>query len=276
MNRQSGDAGESGVGNNKAVWAEGGSFYPLDEVDPMFAQIARQIIDAIERGDFRIGSKLPGEVELARRFNVSRASVREALCSLQFAGYLESRRGSGTIVTSTYSRGTESLLGPGLKESTNVLDVLEARLAVEPMILRRIAMSPSAKTINQINKLVEGMALTLDHPELNVRTDLGIHLALAKACPNPFLGKITEQLVFQSEGHLWRKVRDKTWQEGKVPKQWLDHHIEIANAISSEHPDDAESAMKEHLLSVVSNFAFSERAKVEDQLRAKLLFEHYS
>lgn len=260
----------------KSSRAQGSSFEVIGEPDPIFAQIARQIIDAIEHGKFRVGSKLPGEMELARQFSVSRASVREALSSLQFAGYVESRRGSGTIVTSTYSRGTAQLMGSGLEQPAKVLDVLEARLAVEPETAREVALNPSSKTVKQIEKLVEGMSLTLEHPELNTRTDLGIHLALAKACPNPILGRMSEQLVYQSEGHLWRQVRDKTWQEGKITKEWLGHHIQIANALARGDSDGAQKSMVIHLLSVVTNFVSSDQVGADDQLRAKQLCEHYS
>jgi DNA-binding FadR family transcriptional regulator len=252
------------------------NFVELSDPDPIFVQIAEQIAEAIQAGKFQIGSRLPGEMELARQFKVSRASVREALSSLQFVGYVESRRGSGTIVTSTYARGTGQLSQNELEQPEKLFDVLEARLAIEPESVRQVALKASQATINQINKLVEGMALTLEHPELNARTDLGIHLALAKACPNPFLSRMTEELVFQSEGHLWRRIRDKTWQEGKIPKSWLEHHTIIANALARGDSDVASSCMKEHLLSVVTNIASSDQAEFEDQQRAKLLIEHYS
>src|ERR1700749_4936686 len=46
-----------------------------------------------------IGAKLPNENELAERFSVSRATVREAVLGLLEAGYLSRRHGSGTYVT---------------------------------------------------------------------------------------------------------------------------------------------------------------------------------
>ena len=46
------------------------------------------------------GAKLPNENELAERFAVSRATVREAVLGLMDAGYLDRRHGSGTFVTS--------------------------------------------------------------------------------------------------------------------------------------------------------------------------------
>jgi GntR family transcriptional regulator len=45
------------------------------------------------------GSKLPSEGELAKRFDVSRATVRDAVRALVEAGYVVRRRGSGSYVS---------------------------------------------------------------------------------------------------------------------------------------------------------------------------------
>jgi GntR family transcriptional regulator len=51
-----------------------------------------------------VGTKLPNEQELASRFGVSRATVREAVGGLVEGGYLLRRHGSGTFVTLLPSR----------------------------------------------------------------------------------------------------------------------------------------------------------------------------
>jgi GntR family transcriptional regulator len=50
---------------------------------------------------FPIGSKLPNEQELAERFQVSRATIREAVRGLVEAGLVSRVHGSGTYVTGT-------------------------------------------------------------------------------------------------------------------------------------------------------------------------------
>jgi len=58
---------------------------------------AEQIVDAIHRGDFPVGSRLPSEFELAEQMGVSRPSIREALSALQAMAIIESRPGSGKL-----------------------------------------------------------------------------------------------------------------------------------------------------------------------------------
>lgn len=55
-------------------------------------------------GAFPPGTKLPNEQQLADRFEVSRATVREAVGGLVQAGYVDRRHGSGTYVTRSFPR----------------------------------------------------------------------------------------------------------------------------------------------------------------------------
>jgi GntR family transcriptional repressor for pyruvate dehydrogenase complex len=52
----------------------------------------------IDNGEFAAGARLPPERELAVLLGVSRTSVREALISLEIAGRVEVRVGTGIFV----------------------------------------------------------------------------------------------------------------------------------------------------------------------------------
>src|SRR5690242_4995511 len=59
-------------------------------------EIVDQIRGFIASGELKPGDQLPSERELTERFQVSRASIREALTALQVMGILErSRTGGG-------------------------------------------------------------------------------------------------------------------------------------------------------------------------------------
>jgi GntR family transcriptional regulator len=58
-----------------------------------------ELLDEISSSQLQPGTKLPTEGQLAKRFNVSRATVREAVRGLVEAGYVTRRRGSGSYVT---------------------------------------------------------------------------------------------------------------------------------------------------------------------------------
>ncbi len=57
-----------------------------------------ELLEEITSSQSQPGTKLPTEGQLAKRFNVSRATVREAVRGLVEAGYVTRRRGSGSYV----------------------------------------------------------------------------------------------------------------------------------------------------------------------------------
>lgn len=61
--------------------------------------IETDIINAIQDGEFKPGEKLPGEVELCEKYNVSRVTVRKAILNLASAGKVYRRAGDGTYVS---------------------------------------------------------------------------------------------------------------------------------------------------------------------------------
>jgi GntR family transcriptional regulator len=58
-----------------------------------------ELLEEITTSQLQPGTKLPSEGQLAKRFDVSRATVREAVRGLVEAGYITRRRGSGSYVT---------------------------------------------------------------------------------------------------------------------------------------------------------------------------------
>jgi GntR family phosphonate transport system transcriptional regulator len=64
----------------------------------LWRRIADELEQAILRGTFEPGSKLPGEVDIAERFGVNRHTVRRAIASLAQRGLVRAERGSGTYI----------------------------------------------------------------------------------------------------------------------------------------------------------------------------------
>lgn len=75
----------------------------LGDLDPtsdraVFRQIADQLREAIDRGRFREGEKLPSEAELVDHYGVSRMTVRNSFSILQGEGLVHAEHGKGVFV----------------------------------------------------------------------------------------------------------------------------------------------------------------------------------
>jgi GntR family transcriptional regulator, phosphonate transport system regulatory protein len=64
----------------------------------LWRRIADNVEQEIIAGIYAIGERLPGEVEIAQRFDVNRHTVRRALAELAQRGLVRAERGSGTFV----------------------------------------------------------------------------------------------------------------------------------------------------------------------------------
>ncbi|QWK81024.1 MULTISPECIES: GntR family transcriptional regulator [Brucella/Ochrobactrum group] len=83
--------------DNPAEWLR-----PLDN-QPLSIQVAEKVRLAIQEGCWQEDQRLPNEKDMAQSLNVSRATLREAIGMLVFAGIVERRHGSGTFVRETQS-----------------------------------------------------------------------------------------------------------------------------------------------------------------------------
>jgi GntR family transcriptional regulator len=105
----------------------------------VYKQIEMSIRMDIERGVYLIGSKLPSEDELARKFGVSRGTVRHALDELVNQGIVKRLHGNGTFVCepgNEYRIETDYFI--------SFLDGLEsAGVTVDTIVLDRQEVFPS-------------------------------------------------------------------------------------------------------------------------------------
>jgi GntR family transcriptional regulator len=64
----------------------------------LYVEVRRRIEELVAANDLRPGDAMPSEAELQQRFGVSRATVRQALATLERRGIVERRQGRGTFL----------------------------------------------------------------------------------------------------------------------------------------------------------------------------------
>lgn len=65
---------------------------------PYYIQVKNSIQEQIKSGGWKVGDKMPGELELESMFNVSRTVIRQALKELEIEGLIVREKGRGTFV----------------------------------------------------------------------------------------------------------------------------------------------------------------------------------
>jgi GntR family transcriptional regulator len=95
-----------------------------------------ELLEEITSSQLQPGTKLPSEGQLAKRFNVSRATVREAVRGLVESGYVTRRRGSGSYVTE------RRRMPHGLDSTLSYLAMIESAGARAGMRILEAAFEP--------------------------------------------------------------------------------------------------------------------------------------
>ncbi len=108
--------------------------------------IEQQLEFLILEGTLRPGEKLPPERELAKQFDVSRPSLREAIQRLEAKGLLLRRQGGGTFVQSSLWQSFSDPLVELLSDHPeSQFDLLETRHALEGIAAYYAALRSSTK-----------------------------------------------------------------------------------------------------------------------------------
>ncbi|MFN9937993.1 MAG: GntR family transcriptional regulator, partial [bacterium] len=68
---------------------------------PLYQAITHQLAEEIRTGVLPVGGLLPPELELCRRFDASRHTVREALRTITERGLVVRRPGAGSVVVAS-------------------------------------------------------------------------------------------------------------------------------------------------------------------------------
>jgi DNA-binding GntR family transcriptional regulator len=102
----------------------------------LYLQLYEILKKKIESSEWPVGSQIPTEEDLCKIFNVSRATVRNAVMELVRQGYLKRQQGKGTFVQ-------RNIVSEGLSMITSFREILfEKGLKFSTKVLARTVMMP--------------------------------------------------------------------------------------------------------------------------------------
>ncbi len=221
-------------------------------------QLAKDLEKLLEDGIWQPGEQIPPERELANRFGVSRASVREALRILELHGWVEIRQGDGTRVAQP-AEGFARRLRPHLHEPAFVSELFELRRILEPGAVALAATRVEEGDLQKLDQLIEEQKAAFGDRFTFVELDMDFHRVLAEASRNTVLCEVLNLLSVEL-----RQTRMTATAKRFRPENTLLEHQHILEAVRRKKPDKARQAMLQHLNTV------GRSAGVLDQEEAKV------
>jgi DNA-binding FadR family transcriptional regulator len=209
------------------------------------AVIAREIVRDIARQNLTPGTTLESESAMLRRYQVARASLREALRILETHGLIRIKPGPGggpvvsNVSTADFGRMATLFF--------QVLDIhfgelVEARLVLEPVMARLAALKQNHVANDELRAIAKA-GFDADDDVAWHNASRSFHDKVLSMSGNGLLslvsGSLNDIFADRISGLLYG---------GRQREQTKKIHAEIADAIASGDADAAETLMREHMV----------------------------
>ena len=213
-----------------------------------YEDIVKQIRSLIERGRLKRGDQLPTERELSEIFKVSRATVREAIFSLETMKLVDRRQGDGTYVIASSEEALVQPLASSLfHEKDDLIDIFSLRKIIEPEVAQLASENATPEEINELGKILKEQEIEVANRENPIQTDTNFHHLLARMAKNRVLERLMLALV-----DLLSKTRETYLQSEERELKSLRGHQNILTAVKNGNGMAARQAMRKHLEDVES------------------------
>lgn len=219
--------------------AEGGAL-PVDG-NRGSVWIATQLRQAIHAGKYQHGEKLPAERHLADAFDASRTTVRLALDKLEQERLVTRRVGSGTFVN---HRPVSDL--DNIADSTSPLEMIEARLGIEPHMTRLAVLNATNRDIEKMTEAIDSAEAAGDNSEVWTEFDTQFHLLLAEAAHNRLILWLYQHVNEIRSHDQWRSMREKVLTPARIA-EYNRQHRALLGAIASRDVEGAAAMVTSHL-----------------------------
>lgn len=185
-------------------------FRPI-EAHRLYRQIAEQLRQPIQRGEFAVGSRLPTERDLATKMGVSRPSVREAPIALETECQIDVRMGSGIVVFG------KEIVGPQ-DNAHGPLEIIRARQLIEYKLAAVAAKSTYPTLLPDLWETLREMESDIAARTMPIRGDRVFHIRIAQSSDNSALQTVVPQLFDERNGPFLTTLgghfeREATWRK---------------------------------------------------------------
>jgi DNA-binding FadR family transcriptional regulator len=214
--------------------------------------VVERIAGVIKEQNLSAGERLPGELELVEKLQVSRPVLREALARLQSMGLVDIQRGRGTFVGSRTSLANcVRLLRSAVTISPQELRTYaELRTAIEVQAARQAAELATDDDVAELSVLLKQLDDDdLPYPEA-LEVDFRFHRKLIDIAGNPLMQNMMEVIY---EFVLTQMVRTTPSQRENALGRKL--HRAVLRAVEQHDPDAAAEAMQQHMQTVLDRLA---------------------
>lgn len=243
----------------------------MKDTNRIYHVIVREILELIDSGLFPVGSRLPSERELARRFGVNRTYVREAKIVLETQGRLKVKPGSGSYVVNYDDIASNEI------SNLACLELVEAQALFEAEVAALAAPLITDETIQELERLaaiIAGKVKCEITPNEAIAT---FYKHIARATNNRAIIFVIESMwdieADDNQAHL---IHQRVYSQ--LSAYLEDEYQAIISALKKRDPAQARKATQDHFSRIMKSLlkaseldAYQEMKRKTSQNRSRYL-----
>ena len=229
-------------------------------ISQLVNRLTMYFADEILEGRLKRGDQIESDRELAKKLNVGRSAVREALKVLDVLGMIDIRLGQVTYITSRETNFFSVPLSWSLfLDGTQVKSILQVRGALE---LRAVQLASQCEDKNKLDKLTDiyyRMQKTfqeskdtdnLQHAlQETLNADIEFHTCIAECSGNPIILSMLTTIR-----NFLKRVSGTGMVDSEQLQAVVEEHQKLYGAIISGNVDAATQTMMKHLAASMARY----------------------
>jgi GntR family transcriptional repressor for pyruvate dehydrogenase complex len=199
------------------------------------------IRERIEAGAYPVGSLLPAQRQLSEELAISRASLREALSTLEALGLLVIRPGKGVYVESSQASAVHPWR---FAEQSSLPDTYQMRFALEGFIARMAALAVSDSDLAWFEENITAMqtALACDELDEAARLDYDFHMRIVNIAGNAAI-----ESILSSSAEIMKESQRMPFYRRELVLSTYNEHRVILDALKARDSAAAGKAIETHI-----------------------------
>lgn len=229
-------------------------------ISQLVNRLTMYFADEILEGRLKRGDQIESDRELAKKLNVGRSAVREALKVLDVLGMIDIRLGQGTYITSRETNFFSVPLSWSLfLDGAQVKSILQVRGALE---LRAVQLAAQCEDKNKLDKLTDiyyRMQKTFQKSkdtenlqnalQETLNADIEFHTCIAECSGNPIILSMLTTIR-----NFLKRVSGTGMVDAEQLQAVVEEHQKLYGAIISGNVDAATETMMKHLAASMARY----------------------
>ncbi len=201
----------------------------------------------LDRPNYGPGARLPTERALAQSLNLPRSTVRAAFTRLEARGLVRRVIGSGTFVTDADPDATERASAQDASPQV----IMQARLLIEPELAALVVANANAADLKRIGDIARNAESVEDFEDFETFDGL-FHQAIADATHNRLMAELYRTITITRERAVWGELKRRSL-TAERRRRYQEQHRAILMAFARRDAQEAETALRDHLVEVRKN-----------------------